>query len=85
MTKDNLTVIPTWKDGPTLTAADRLHELALLAQTQPHKFDRFVLVRLGHLANGNLEFDHYQFGCDLPQQIGLFAIGQAQAIEESRA
>lgn len=85
MTTDNLTVIPTWKDGPTLTAADRLHELALMAQTMPHKFDRFVLVRVGKTPSGNLDVDHYQFGCDLLQQVGLFTIGQSMAMRESEA
>lgn len=80
-----LTVLPVWKAGDTLTAADRLHELALFAQTKPEKFARFVLVRMGELPNGNLDFDHYQYGCDLPQQIGMFEIGKNIAMEESKS
>lgn len=81
----NLTVIPVWKDGVTLTAADRLHEIALLAQTKPQKFVRWVMVRVGELPNGNLEFDHFQFGCDLTQQIGMFDIGKHFAMRDSEA
>lgn len=82
---NNLSLIPIWKGGDTLTAADRLHELALLAQTKPEKFDRFVLVRVGNLSNGCSDFDHWQFGCDLCQQIGLFDIGKHLALKDSEA
>ena len=85
MDSEDLHILPTWKSGPTLTAADRLHELALIAQTSPEKFEQFVLVRVGKLPEGRLSIDHYQFGCDLTQQIGLFSLGQALAIEESKS
>ena len=81
----SLSVIPVWKGGDSLTAADRLHELALLAQTKPEKFERFVLVRVGNLPNGNIDFDHFQFGCDLCQQIGMFDIGKHLALKESES
>lgn len=75
-----LEVLPVWKSGPTLTAADRLHELALMAQCHPEKVERFVLVVQG--AGGR--YDHYQFGCDLMQEMGLFEIGKDIAHEESK-
>lgn len=79
----NVSLIPVWKEGDTLTAADRLHEIALLAQVHPEKFERFVLVHVGTAENGNVTINHYQFGCDLPQQLGLFELGKQFAYEES--
>lgn len=85
MNADNISLIPVWKAGDTLTAADRLHELALYAQVHPEKFARFVLVRQGDdLPSGNHTYDHFQFGCDLAQQIGMFAIGQSLALDHSK-
>ena len=81
----NLSVLPIWKGGETLTAADRLHEIALLAQTSPEKFARMVVVWIGNMPNGNLSFNHSQFGCDLVQQIGMFEVGKSLALEESGA
>lgn len=46
MSEGKIALIPTWKAGPTLTAADRLHELALSAQVHPELYERFALVRM---------------------------------------
>lgn len=72
--------MPRWKNGPSLTAADRLHELALQAQVHPHKFKAFVLCRMGE----GHRYERHNFGTEtLAEQMGLYEMGKFLCWKES--
>ena len=78
----NLSVLPIWKKGATLS--DRLAEMASYARANPERFERFVMCFTERLDNGNVKIRTMDHGCDLAQQVGLYELGKAQAYEESK-
>jgi hypothetical protein len=80
--ENNLAVLPVWKRDATL--ADRLDEMASYARAKPERFTKFVMCYVELLPNGNLKPRILLHGCDLPQALGLFELGKAQAYEDSK-
>lgn len=81
-TPNKIAVLPVWKRGATL--AERLEELASYARANPERFERFALCYVEALPSGNLKPRILIHGCDLPQALGLFELGKAQAYEDSK-
>ena len=75
-------MLPIWKANAT--AAERLHELAIYAEQNPERFKQFVICYKETLLNGKYMFRNLQQGCNLPEEIGMYEIGKAQAMEASK-
>ena len=84
MSVDNVTNLPIWKKGDTLTPYDRLSELALVAREHPERFHEFILVYRETLKNGNWQIRTMEYGGDLGSRLGLLTLGQNRLIEDSQ-
>lgn len=51
MNLKNISLFSRWK--PQATPAERLHELAMLAEKHPEKFDSVVVIYTERMKNGN--------------------------------
>ena len=78
----NLAIMPFFKKNAT--ASERLSELSTLAETEPQKFDKFVICYKETLPNGSYKYRIIQHNCKLDEEIGMFEIGKNEAMEESR-
>jgi hypothetical protein len=81
-----VSMLPIWKQGPTLTAAERLTELAQLAEAKPYLFEAFVLVRQSSPEDGARAYETHHFGCDddRAKRYGILQLGLFEMNEERR-
>ena len=60
--KNNIVLLPRWKNNAT--AAERLTELAQLAEQQPQLFGKMAVVYVEHLPNGNWKINSVTSGSE---------------------
>jgi hypothetical protein len=77
-------MFPNWKTGDSVTAEDRLMELASIARDRPDRFKMFVMIYQEDMPNGNLKTGQICFGADLPSALGLLELGKQAIFEESQ-
>lgn len=73
--------LPIWKKGAT--AYERLSELALLAREHPEKFEKFCIVYMEVLKNGNWKFKTFEHNANLIEALGMYKLAGDQLHQDS--
>lgn len=73
---ENVKVFPVWNKN--CSAADRLREIAVIADKYPERFDRLFIGWSGKNEDGKYYLNYALLGCDTLELLGLIEMLKAE-------
>lgn len=71
--------LPVWKANAT--PAERLRELAHMAEKHPEWFEKFVVGYVEVLPNGSHKFGYHAYGMQTTEAVGVIEMAKIKMIE----
>ncbi len=77
-----VSVLPIWKQGESVTAADRFDELAALARSDPSQFEAVCVVWKYPISETQFSTKFLRYGCDAISAVGILECGKRDFMNE---